>query len=96
MHAGKKERLGSACANPKDLLAFYVWLGWMYLMAMINDALFAIFLKFLDDHRVATSHNLALRRFFLGGVRDDDPRRRISPRPQYDGRQHDRVTDGTA
>ena len=26
------------------LLAFCVWLGWMYLMAMINDALFAIFL----------------------------------------------------
>jgi len=26
------------------LFAFCVWLGWMYLMAMINDALFAIFL----------------------------------------------------
>jgi hypothetical protein len=26
------------------LLAFCVWLGGMYLMAMINDALFAIFL----------------------------------------------------
>jgi hypothetical protein len=33
--------LGSACAN---LLAFCVWLGWMYLMAIINDAVFAIFL----------------------------------------------------
>jgi hypothetical protein len=28
----------------KYLLAFCVWLGWMYLMAIINDALFAIFL----------------------------------------------------
>ena len=26
------------------VLAFCVWLGWMYLMAMSNDALFAIFL----------------------------------------------------
>ena len=26
------------------LLVFCVWLGWMYLMAMINEALFAIFL----------------------------------------------------
>jgi hypothetical protein len=56
----RRRGLGSACANPKDLLAFYVWLGWMYLMAMINDALFAIFLKFLDDHRVATSLREAL------------------------------------
>jgi hypothetical protein len=28
----------------RHLLAFGVWLGWMYLMAMINEALFAIFL----------------------------------------------------
>jgi hypothetical protein len=28
----------------KYLLAFCVWLGWMYLMAMTNDVLFAIFL----------------------------------------------------
>ena len=26
------------------VLAFCVWLGWMYLMAMFNHALFAIFL----------------------------------------------------
>ena len=28
------------------LFAFCVWFGWMYLTAMINDALFAIFLGF--------------------------------------------------
>jgi hypothetical protein len=39
-----KERLGRPVQILKYLLAFCVWLGWMYLMAIINDALFAIFL----------------------------------------------------
>ena len=47
----RRKRLGRAVQILRCLLAFCVWLGWMYLMAMINDALFAIFLRFLDDHQ---------------------------------------------
>jgi hypothetical protein len=40
----RKERLGRAVRTLRCLFALCVWLGWMYLMAMINVALFAIFL----------------------------------------------------
>ena len=40
----RRKRLGRPVQILRYLLAFCVWLGWMYLMAMINDALFAIFL----------------------------------------------------
>jgi hypothetical protein len=40
----RKERLGRAVRILRCLFALCVWLGWMYLMAMINVALFAIFL----------------------------------------------------
>jgi hypothetical protein len=41
---GRVKRLGRPVQILRYLLAFCVWLGGMYLMAMINDALFAIFL----------------------------------------------------
>jgi hypothetical protein len=41
---GRVKRPGRAVQILRYLLAFCLWLGWMYLMAMINDALFAIFL----------------------------------------------------
>jgi hypothetical protein len=41
---GRMKRLGRPVQILRYLLAFCVWLGCMYLMAMINDALFAIFL----------------------------------------------------
>jgi hypothetical protein len=40
----RRKRVGRPVRILRYLLAFCVWLGWMYLMAMINDALFAIFL----------------------------------------------------
>ncbi len=40
----RRKRLGRAVQILRYLLVFCVWLGWMYLMAMINDGLFAIFL----------------------------------------------------
>ena len=47
----RKERLGSSRANPEvPSCPLCVWLGGMYLMAMINVALFAIFLGFYDLH----------------------------------------------
>jgi hypothetical protein len=41
---GRVKRQGRPVQILRYLLAFCVWLGCMYLMAMINDALFAIFL----------------------------------------------------
>jgi hypothetical protein len=41
---GRVKRLGRSVQILRYLLASCVWLGWMYLMAIINDALFAIFL----------------------------------------------------
>jgi hypothetical protein len=41
---GRMKRLGRPVQILRYLLAFCVWLGCTYLMAMINDALFAIFL----------------------------------------------------
>jgi hypothetical protein len=40
----RRKRLGRPVQILSYLLAFCVWLGWMYLMAMLNHALFAIFL----------------------------------------------------
>ena len=40
----RRKRQGRPVQIPRYLFAFCVWLGWMYLMAMINEALFAIFL----------------------------------------------------
>jgi hypothetical protein len=42
----RRKRQGRPVQILRYLFAFCVWLGWMYLMAMINDALFAIFLGF--------------------------------------------------
>ncbi len=39
-------RLGPPVQILRYLIAGCVWLGWMYLMAMIGDAVFAIFLGF--------------------------------------------------
>ncbi len=41
---GRVNRLGRLVQILRYLVVFCVWLGWMYLMAMISDALFAIFL----------------------------------------------------
>ena len=40
------KRRGRPVRILRYLFAFCVWLGWMYLMAMINETLFAIFLGF--------------------------------------------------
>jgi hypothetical protein len=40
----RKESMGRPVQILRYLLAFCLWLGGMYLMAIINDAMFAIFL----------------------------------------------------